>query len=119
MRKIYDLAKKALAEGRTIYIRGITHYGIILGTYFDSQAIPFGSYISNIAEKWGSTVYGEHKCLSPDKINKNSFVFITVNKKATEKAIADEVEAAGIPCVYGIHDELHECAEYVDSKTFL
>ena len=119
MNSFRDLARKALSEGRDIYIRGTSDPGVTLGLYFDREGIIFEGYVSNNPETQGKVLYGEHRCFRPDEIGENSFVFVAVYRKVFVEEIVSELHKSDIAYAVCTRSNIAACSKLIEDEVYI
>ncbi len=119
MRKIDKVVQEAISNNQKIYIRGTARQGFLLGTYFDSKGINFEGYVDRKPELYGTILWGNHICYSPDDVPSNSVEMITAFNSKTQEEIAEELEKKGISYIKDLNNEIRECEKEIDDETYV
>lgn len=118
MNNIEEKIKNAVESGRPVFIWGTRSWGCTLGVWFDENQLLFQGYVDNNKKKHGETIWGNHKCISPEEIPEGSLVIITATDTKINRDIEKQVvqTCRGVECIANCIEELSRLAEPLDDE---
>ena len=118
MNNIEEKIKNAVESGRPVFIWETRSWGCTLGVWFDENQLLFQGYVDNNKKKHGETIWGNHKCISPEEIPEGSLVIITATDTKINRDIEKQVvqTCRGVECIANCIEELSRLAEPLDDE---
>ena len=85
----------------------------------EENGIEIKDFCDNNETVWGKQIYKEKKCISPQNLKKDIFVFIAVRTEKIEKEIAEQLDLLKIVHGEGLQNIINEYWKTVEDEKYL
>lgn len=104
---------------KDVVIWGTKREGILLAMLLEENGIEIRAFCDNNETVWGKQIYKEKKCISPQNLKKDIFVFIAVRTEKIEKEIAEQLDLLKIVHGEGLQNIINEYWKTVEDEKYL
>lgn len=102
-----------------IVIWGTKREGILLAMLLEEYGIDISAFCDNNKMVWGKQIYREKRCISPQDLRRDVFVFIGVRTEKIEKEIAKQLDLLEIEHGEGLQNIINEYWKVIEDEKYL